>query len=443
LAFDVILPRVQSYLKFLPPEARKYATWFIKHTMGKPSELDRLFHNTLQSFFDKTLGFKSVSVPIENIDGITKIDMEIPRVIVPTRFLSNFVSIVKKYNYFSFIGANLRTGIINLTQPIRAMAEFPGLNIFNDIKNMAYGYYNVLTKIFSKKQWEILREKGVLTQTEQMIANEFGIDGLLGDLTMWNMKISEFFNRVSTTYAGSKSFQDLLKKRGVEITMEEAFQLGKELSDFINLRYGKTETPKIFGNPLGQLYYQYNSFAMKLAEGLIDDAKRTFKKGQVEAFIEAVKKGEGAEYLKRQSPPTRLALIKYILYTGIIITAFSSGFSLADIFWKGAIPSQVEQGFLGLKSLVQGKWSEAMIHFGRAATPPVVSGLMPTKLIDVYVPSGIIPAEKQLTRLEYAENLKQFLGFEQLPKKQGSVGGVDFKFGQSTVKDIKSLDFGF
>ena len=418
LAFDEVLPRVQAYFKFLPSEARNYATWFIKSTMGKPSELDRLFHNTIQSFFNKTLGFKKIQIPIENIDGITNIEMEISRVVVPTKILTKVVAKAKAWNYFSFIGGNLRTGIINLTQPVRAVAELPGFNLIRDFKAMAYGYYNVVAKIFSKRQWRLMREKGILTEAEKMIENEFSISGFLGELTMWNMKLSEFFNRVGTTYAGAKSFKDLLKRKGIEITMLEAEALGKELSNFINFRYGIIETPKAFANPLGQLYYQYNSFALKLAEGLVDDAKRTFKPGQIEAFIEAVKKGKGAEYLAEQGPPTRLALLKYILYTAVLITAFSGfGISIADIFWKGAVPNQVENVFRGVKELVSGNWYKAMNYFGRAATPPVVSGLAPTKLLDVYVPTGVIPTEKQISRFIKGEGVKQILGFE--PIKSG------------------------
>ena len=442
LAFDEVLPQIQAYIKQLPAEAQRYAKWFVRNTMGKPSEIDRLIKNTLQNWSDKILGKKTIKIQIELDTGLREMEFEIPRLRIPVKIGAVVIGKLKKYNYLSFIGANIRTGSINLSQPVSTAANLPR-GLFKNLIDMSYGYGKVITKIFSPKAWREMREKDILTETEKMLEEEFSMSGILGDLTMWNMKISEFINRVSSTYAGKRGFAKFLEKRGIKLADEEALALGRELSDLMNFRYGLGETPKIFRNPVGQLYYQYNTFATKQAELIANMAARTFKKGQVEEFMKAVNDGKGVEYLKKQGSPTRVALLRYILYVSALIAATSTlGVSIADVFYKGAVPNQVENLIRGVYALVTGNWYEAMKDIGMAATPPIVSGLAPSKLVPF--PKGFIPAEKQIFRIKKGKSLKQVLGFERIStKKPPAVGGLKFNFGKQKMPGISPLKFNF
>jgi len=96
------------------------------------------------------------------------------------------------------------------------------------------------------------------------------------DTLYWNMKFSEFQNRVATAFAG---FKNKVRTGDMEGLVrldpglgKEAILLDKELSDMINFRYGTLWRPTITMDPIGQALYHLNSFNLKLIQLLHQEA---------------------------------------------------------------------------------------------------------------------------------------------------------------------------
>ena len=404
LALDPVLKQIAPFIKLLPPNAQKYTKWWISNILGRPAELDRLVDATLNSFLS-VLGKKKISIPADFKKGLNEMELEIQRFSV-NKAATKSVDTLKKYNYFSFIASNFRTMIVNLTQPVGSIANQPG--IIKPIINQSYGYLKVFQNIFTQKGWDKMKELGILTDVKKVIDSEMSVDkGSLGDLLMWNMKLSEFVNRVSTTYAGKKSYTNLLKKEGINLTEQEGIALGREFSNMVNFKYNIEQKPKLFSNPIGSLYYQYSSFALKHAELLEQMAKNLGNKNLVPDFVNAARNGKAVEFLRNQGAPVRTSLLKYILYAAVTSTAFSLiGINFWEMFFKGFIPNQFTKIPELLSAIAQSDYYLIKQAVGDILTPPSLSkGL-----------KGLIPLQTQGKRIVRATSLSQLLGLTPLQK---------------------------
>jgi len=400
LAFDPVLKEVNAYLKKLPEDSgvKEYSKWFINDMLGKPSGIETAMVNTTNRFlstlakgvekisFNKFAAEAKVKIPVELADGLLELEEDIPRWAI--RRISPLIGKIKMLNYMSFIGSNLRTMFVNLTQPIGVAANLPG-NVFRNLTDMAYGYAKMATKIFSKKGWKEMSEKGILQEFSNLMEFEFSTTGALSDLTMWNMRISEFINRVSSTYASKRAFQRELGKFNVKVLEEEAIILGKELSDIVNFKYGTGQTPRIFKNPIGQLYYQYMTFVLKQAELQGNMAAKLPKKNMMADFAKATEKGEGVDWLMTHKAPVRTAFLRYWLYAGALTTALQPfGFQVWDTFSKGFLPNQLTALPDLVKGILEGDAHQIKKSLGSmAAFPAIAKGY-----------KGLIPLREQIKR---------------------------------------------
>ncbi len=445
LAYDPVLTQVNSFLnkiKSTNPGVVEYSKWYINHILGRPSDMEMATVNTLNSFLG-LFGKKDIKLAVPLESGILEMEMELPRFSVNR--ISPIVGKIKLMNYLSFIGSNLRTMLVNLTQPIGTAANLPG-NPIRNITDMMYGYIKATTKLFSKNGWQEMADKGVLQEFTNLMETEFSARSVLSDTLMWNMRISEFMNRVASTYAGKAAFQRVAKQAGFALEEQEAILLGKELSNIVNFKYGVGQIPRMFANPIGQLYYQYSTFVLKQAELMGNMAAKLPKKGMMDSFIKAMEKGEGVDWLLTNKSPERLAFLKYWLYAGTLATGLQqTGFKIWDTFTKGFIPNQLD----ALPDLAKGIWEgdsdKIYTALGKMAAFPAISkgwkGFVPlrtqiqrtSQFLEAWKTGQITDADQKIIedQITKEEAFRRFL--------MGTYGTAEGQQKQKTFENIVNL----
>ncbi len=422
LTFDPVLKQIDANLKKLPTNSgvKEYTKWFVNHLLGRPSDLETAMVNTTNRFLG-LFGKKNVSFPIALEEGVLEMEAEVSKLSVNR--ISPIIGKVKLMNYLSFIGSNLRTMLVNLTQPVGLVANLP-INPMTTLVNMVRGYAIATTKLFSKNGWQEMADKGIIQEFTNLMETEFSARSVLSDILMWNMRISEFVNRVASTYAGKITFQQMAKKAGFDLAEQEAIALGKELSNIVNFKYGVGQIPRMFANPIGQLYYQYMTFVLKQGELLGNMASKLPKKNMIPDFVKAMEEGKGVDWLMTYESPERLAFLKYWLYVGVLATALQqTGFKIWDTFTKGFIPNQLE----ALPQLVEGIWEgntdKIQTSLGKMAAFPAISkgwkGLVPLRtqaqrtlqFIEAWKTGQITDANQKVIEKEVAkeEAFRRFL----------------------------------
>ncbi|PIY72028.1 hypothetical protein COY87_03115, partial [Candidatus Roizmanbacteria bacterium CG_4_10_14_0_8_um_filter_33_9] len=213
-----LYPPVHTFERFMrffgdkiPVLTRVYVRGRINRFLGRPGRVDTYLKNVdrrITEFLQKIPGL-SKEVEIEFQNGMTEI-IEAPRIVskVAQRSLRYLKSIRYAYDLaysVSFYTLNLTQFWINTTSKLRG-------NMAEVYRSAFKGYGLMLMDFFRPSRWEFWREKGVLTEVDQIIDNEFstGSGGVFLNLFA---KLSEFNNRVASDIASSENMK-LLAKHG-------------------------------------------------------------------------------------------------------------------------------------------------------------------------------------------------------------------------------------
>jgi len=219
----------------------------------------------------------------------------------------------------SLIAGNIRTMVVNFTQPISALAKLEGLP-HQTISDMTYGYMKAIPRLLRPSYWEAFEKAGLLEDVEGILENpdvHIKYRLALKDMLFWNMKISEFMNRVSTAYAEARNKQrvgdidELIEIR--PDLKKQAELISKNLSDTINFKYGSLYRPPWTLSPMGQMAYYLQSFTLKHAQLLYDMAKDLKIESLPKDFIQ-----DPGKTMKDLTTKQRGALVRYLVLLSLV-----------------------------------------------------------------------------------------------------------------------------
>lgn len=404
LAFNPVLPVVRQNIDALAPNAQNYADWWVRTTLGQPGVISNLI-DTTAARMSGILGYKRVRLPgevaktlqlpvarksalqEELLDDLEAVDVLVPRLYNLFRrgISRRATSAIKRLNYYSFIGLNIKVGLVNLTQPITTAAKLRAWP-HQMMGDMMAGYGRVMLDVWRPSRWRYWKDKGVLSEMEKLMDEELAAGrGLLGDLTLFNMKLTEFINRVSSTVAKTRELARVERIYG-----EEALRLGKEFSDFVNFRYGTPFTPRLFSpqgplGPIGHLLYSYQTFPANQMYVVATMSEKLQVKALLPDAWRAIGRGPSAfgEYLSTLAAGERGELLRYLTYGYVAMQLLAPlGIRFWDTFVKGIAPSYLEAGAEFVAGFVTAD-RERMKRAAWQMVPPALSrgykGLIPLK----------------------------------------------------------------
>jgi len=358
--------RLAQFMKFygdkIPVLSRKYINNRIQRFLGRPSLAENFMKLVDETFTKLLAGVPGMSKKynLELTNGITEV-LNVPR--VNLRIVQSFVPTLKSIRYMYDLTWSVSFYAINLTQFwINTIPKLRGTPL--DVYRSAVGAYaQMMVDFFRPSRWEYWRQRGVLTEIDNVLDNEYRIK-LGGDVLNIFAKLSEFNNRVASALATDKNIA-LLSKHGKlkelypELNSafgEEAQNYARNLANITQFRYGKETTPIAFDNPLMSLYYQYNTFAIKQAElvggmikgtdflNLFNDFKKAYASGKTKEFIADLPQGQRGEF------------IRFLFNAFILSLILGNGYVWDSIFnsiFKGMVPNQVQ----GFQDVMTGLWT--------------------------------------------------------------------------------------
>lgn len=349
----------------------KFLKWWASHLDNKRASpaLGEMFGFT--SWIDKKLadlvGRKAIQVtdPSGNI-----ISLEAPAPLSLAELtVDGGVYAIKSLHYAATIGANARTVLLNLSQPITdAIGRLPGTLPQNLIWT-AYGYAKGIAALTSKESQALYHDKGVLTSLEDLFLVRPPLSTTGGGIRnayytsswLWNnftsmlflgMKAAETVNRVGVYETRRGLTEQIAREKGLadSIIQSPEFQrdiarLSTYASNTANFLYGKgfkspAQTghfPNPFGMPInvpgiGELIYMFNTFGVKHLGNMMLMAKQY--QGHVDAVNRMTLQGaspEFANYLQNLEPPARKAVLAAVSYQWGLSSLLFSTIGLASL----------------------------------------------------------------------------------------------------------------
>jgi hypothetical protein len=327
LAFDDVLGRVNAYLnkKLIPAETVKYIKDVIDYqVLGRPTPTDRVLFTTLKNISD-ILGTKEIALPDDISQALGIKTIRAPVYSPSGRPGTKAVGALRELSYASLIASNIRTGIVNLTQTVGTLAKLKGPP-WQTFFDMGYGHLKSLQYIFSPEGWQSMRKAGVMDVDINTFLEgtkpQWQITGnCIKDLLYWNMKFSEFQNRVSSAFAGARNkirrgdTQSLIKLN--PDLGRDAVLLDKQLSDLVNFRYGGLFRPTFSLDPIGQLIYHLNSFNFKQIQ-LLHQLFNEMDLGKFGKNWQRDFKRNKIEFLRSLATDDRGAFLRFWLYASLL-----------------------------------------------------------------------------------------------------------------------------
>jgi len=262
--------------------------------------------------------------------------------------------------------------------------------------------------LFRPKQWEYWRQRGTLTEMDNLISTEF-TEGRFGDILHIVAKITEFMNRVGSALATEENIKLMIKHNKFEILYkelanrygDEAKAYADEIADITQFRWGIEEKPVIFDNPIMNLYYQYNTFALKQLEFTEEIIRNTKVLTIWDDFKKANEQGKDKEFWIRLTQGERAELFYFILNAALLSFLLSWSYVWEAIF-KGIVPNQVEGVIKFFKGLWQGDDFMRKEGLKQVMIPPAIDLI--TKLAD-YGVKGTIKNMKAVKQIDLIEGI--------------------------------------
>ncbi len=324
LAYDEALSKIEPYRNrtegksVLPGEVIDYIDIVVNSAfLRRPHPQDKIFKAGLEKVAEK-LPPRKVKLSPEIAEKVGQSILEVPRT-VGSKPATTIISKAKELSYMSLIAGNIRTMVVNFTQPISALAKLEGLP-HQTISDMTYGYMKAIPRLLRPSYWEAFEKAGLLQDVEGILENpdvHIKYRLALKDMLFWNMKISEFMNRVSTAYAEARNkrrigdIDELIEIRP-DLKKQAEF-ISKNLSDTINFKYGSLYRPPWTLSPMGQMAYYLQSFTLKHAQLLYDMAKDLKVESLPKDFI-----NDPGKTMKDLTTKQRGALVRYLVLLSLV-----------------------------------------------------------------------------------------------------------------------------
>lgn len=354
--------RLERFMRFygdkIPYLSRKYITGRIKRFLGRPTMVEsflRGLDESITKHFSR-VPFMSKKFELEMQNGMTEV-FNVPRINLTV--FQNAIPAMKSLRYMYDLTWSVSFYTLNLTQFwLNTVPKLRG-NALEIYRSAATGYAQMMVDFFRPSKWEYWRQRGVLTEIDNVIDNEYRAR-FGGDVLNIFAKLSEFNNRVATAIAVEKNIALLQKKGKADLLYkelnkrygEEAKEFARQLADLTQFRYGITEKPVAFDNPIMDLYYQYNTFALKQAELVEQMALNVRLKSVIADFRKAHQEGRTAEFLADLTEGDRGEFLRFSINAFLLSFILGAGY-VWDAVFKGMIPGQV----IGLKDVIVGLWN--------------------------------------------------------------------------------------
>ena len=383
-------PSIQ-HLRFLKDNVakssamKKFISWDIRQISGKSTSPDLADAASYSVWVEKQIANKfgtKGSATLTFSNGKT-IELLVPPFDIADANLSQIVRNLKTLNYAAMIGFNMRTILLNLTQPVTTgLAQIPGSPLAASFDLMG-GYVRAFSKftesLFRKDALKQYFDKGVLHDLEDlydpsrqllqatkggawqnsMYAKDWMMNNILS-LSFMGMRAAEIVNRV-TVFEGhqqasqrfakeyskgsptlrqaveSPDFQDALSRFSAYASNVSNFLYGKGFrtplqTGFVPSKGGGMQTPL---GALGEALYTFNTFTSNHLANmtmLLEQNPRFGGHMNAAARMAAVgAPAEFANYLKTLEPYERRAFLKALVYQQTLGTTLSSALGLASI----------------------------------------------------------------------------------------------------------------
>ena len=374
MAAKEVLPFIKQLVKPgspVPGNVKNYLEFMAKtEILGRPNKWDIYFQSNLQRIhrgiitnLEKVpkiggkLAWRSAHTKLLKDGAVKDVVFHVPRLgwMIDPRPITRTVRAYKTLSYMSLIGMNFKTMMLNLSQPIIGPALLKG-GVRRAWSDWFYGYGRATAEFlrplartlrggttYAAERATIIQKYenlGVLSMMEELYAPT----GLYGaakqkfvDFTFWNMRTSEFINRVSMYYTKTRNLK-LVEK----VFNQEAEQISRQFSNLINFRYGPAWRSRAMAeNPLANLVGQYQTFTIKHLTLLGSMAKGLRNPDAIPKFYTAMERGRGVEYLEQMPMFERNALLRYTLSA----SAVASALSLFDIGFFQILGRSMVPGF--------------------------------------------------------------------------------------------------
>jgi hypothetical protein len=364
----------------VPTNVKNYLEFMAKtELLGRPNKMDIYFqmnmqrmHKSLMKNIEKIprvgekLAWRHAHMKLLKNDAVTDVVFKVPRMgwMLTPRPVTRLVRAYKTLSYMSLIGMNFKTMLLNLSQPIIGPALMKGGPVrawsdwFHGYGKATAEFLRPFTKgipgttKYAAERAAVIQKYenlGVLSMMEELYTptGQFGaLKQKFVDFTFWNMRTSEFLNRVSMYYGKTRNLK-LVEK----VFDEEARQISRQFSNLINFRYGGAWRSRAMAeNPIANLAGQYQTFTIKHLTLLGSMAKGLKDPSTIPKFYLAMERGRGVEYLEAMPMFERTALLRYMLAASAVAT----GLSLFEIPFFQMLGRSLTPGF--------GPGIDAMIH---------------------------------------------------------------------------------
>lgn len=354
--------RLAQFMKFygdnVPFLSRKYVQNRIGRFLNRPTVIESWLlglDESMTKFLGK-LPFMSRKFEIELQSGVKEI-LDIPR--VNLKIAQGAIPTLKSVRYMydltwsiSFYATNLTQFWVNTVPKLRGTP----LDVY---RSAITGYAQMMVDFLRPSKWEYWRQRGVLTEMDNVIDNEYRAK-LGGNVLNIFAKLSEFNNRVASAIATEKNIKILQKKGKADLLYKELNkrygseiqEYARNLADLTQFKYGVETKPIFFDNPIADLYYQYNTFAIKQAELVGGMMKSTRLLSVIKDYQKAHAEGTTKEFLTELTQGERAEFIRFLMNAFILSFVLGSGYVFTSVF-KGMIPNQVQ----GLSDVMVGLWT--------------------------------------------------------------------------------------
>ena len=405
--------RLEQFMKFygdkVPYLSRVYVRSRINRFLGRPNVADRWmrgFDEAVTEVISKIPGLtKKTEIEFQN--GLTEI-IETPRLLLKP---SKIFKVLKAVRYTYDLAFSISFYTINLTQFwFNTVPKLRG-NVAEVYQSAFTGYAQMLMDFFRPSKWAYWKERGVLTEMDNIIDQEFNAHSMAGgELLNIFAKLSEFNNRVGSALATEKNLELLAKHGKFKLLYnelnsqfgEEAENFARNISDITQFRYGMEEKPIFFDSPITDLYYQYNTFALKQIEFTEEMAQHLETTGILKDYRQAVKEGKTKEFFVTLTQGQRGELLRFIL-NAFILSLFLSWSYIWEAVFKGVIPNQAEGAWKVLKGYWTGDKKLREQGFRQVLLPPSWD------LIEKVADYGIVATVKNAKAVKQLDLLRSSL----------------------------------
>ena len=202
--------------------------------------------------------------------------------ILPKKMAQKIINEMKYLNYLAVLGGSVRAGIINLTQPMFAIAKEGKFKLgliptLDTIRAFGTAYAKVIKALLDPKERLKYARAGVLDEITRL-----GTEGVVdfgkldvGRIILSNMSITEMINRIGTFEFYKEMNKDRFKAMGLEKKMID--YLAKEFSDTYNFRTSALYQPQILRTDIGKVVFHLGTFAYNQARLVLKDLHTFYK----------------------------------------------------------------------------------------------------------------------------------------------------------------------